>query len=119
MREDLPGTVERIASFMDIPLDEELLALVVRQASREFMLEHKEQFGEAPFRRYVSQRAGLPFEGDAYKVTPGARNDPKYQLTTAHKQLMDEIWQSQITNRFDLADYTALRNALQSLHLSD
>lgn len=119
MQGDLPGTVERIASFMDIPFDEELLSIVVKQSSREFMLEHKEQFGEAPFRRYVSQRAGLPFEGDAYKVTPGARDNPKYQLTDAHKQMLDEIWQAQITSRFGFVDYAALRGALQVLDQSN
>jgi hypothetical protein len=116
MRADLPKTVRRIAAFMDIPLDDELLALVVQQSSREFMLEHKEQFSEAPFRRLISQKAGLPFEGNAYKVTAGARDDPKYQLTAAHKQVLDEIWQSQINSRFGLADYAALQRALQNLH---
>ena len=115
MRADLPGTVRRIAAFMEIPLDDELFNIVVLQASREFMLEHKEQFNEAPFRRLISQRVGLPFEGNAYKVTPGARNDPRYQLTETHMQALDEIWQSQVTRRFGLADYAALRSALQTL----
>ena len=104
---------------MNIPLDEELFNIVVRQASREFMLEHKEQFSEAPFRRLISQRVGLPADGIAYKVTPGAKNDPKYQLTEVQKQALDEIWQAQITSRFDLADYAALRSALQDLHKPD
>jgi len=116
MLADLPGTVQRIAAFMDIPLDDELFNIALHQSSREFMLEHKEQFSEAPFRRLISQRAGLPFEGDAYKVTPGPRNDPKYQLTAAHKQALDEIWQTQVTSRFDdLADYAALRSTVQGL----
>jgi len=116
MRADLPGTVQRVAAFMNIPLDDELFNIVVQQASREFMLEHKEQFNEAPFRRLISQRAGLPVEGNAYKVTPGAKNDPKYQLTEAHKEALNEIWRVQITSRFDdLADYAALRSALQTL----
>ena len=119
MLADLPGTVRRVAGFMEIPLDDELFTIVVRQASREFMLEHKEQFNEAPFRRLISQRTGLPFEGNAYKVTSGARDDPKYRLADSHKQTLDEIWRSQITSRFDLADYAALQYALQNLHQSD
>jgi len=117
MLADLPGTVWRVAAFMNIPLDDELLNIVVRQASREFMLEHKEQFNEAPFRRLISQRAGLPVDGNAYKVTPGAHDDPKYQLTDAHKQALDEIWQEQVSSRFDnLTDYAAIRSALQALN---
>jgi len=118
IRADLPGTVQRIAAFMDIPLDDELFTLVVRQASREFMLEHKEQFNEAPFRRLISQRAGLPFEGAAYKVTSGTPDNPNYRLTEFHKQGLDEIWHSQITSRFDLADYATLRGTLQDLQQS-
>jgi len=119
MLADLPGTVRRVAAFMNIPLDNDLFNIVVRQASREFMLEHRDQFSEAPFRRLIAQRTGLPFDGNAYKVTPGARDDPKYQLTAAHKQALDEIWQTQITSRFDLVDYAALRRALQALHQSN
>ena len=119
MRANLPDTVQRIASFMDIPLDDELLALVVRQSSREFMFEHKEQFGEALFRRLIAQRTGLPFKGNAYKVTLGARNNPKYRLTESHKQTLNEIWLAQVTSRFGLSDYEALRRALQALHRPD
>jgi len=116
MLANLPGTVQRVAAFMDIPLDDELFNMVVRQASREFMLEHKEQFNEAPFRRLISQRAGLPVEGNAYKVTSGTHDDPKYQLSEAHKQVLDEIWQEQIASQFDdLGEYSALRSALQLL----
>ncbi|WP_280138533.1 sulfotransferase domain-containing protein [Aliiruegeria lutimaris] len=110
MRADLPETVRRIAAFMDIPLDDELFDCVVRQASRQFMLEHREQFGEAPFRRLMSQRIGLPFEANAYKVTPGVREDPKYQLTAAHQRELEKIWQAQLANQFGLESYEDLRH---------
>ena len=99
---DLPDTVRRVARFMDIPLDDELFDCVVRQASRPFMLEHKNQFGEGPFRRLVSERTGIPIGANAYKVTSGARDDPKYELTAEHQLILEEIWQAQITNRFGL-----------------
>lgn len=114
MRADLPETVRRIASFMDIALDDELFARVVRQASRQFMLEHKDQFGEAPFRRLMSQRMGLPFDGNAYKVTSGVREDPKYKLTAAHEQELDNIWQAQIASRFGLESYEDLRHEIRA-----
>lgn len=114
MLADLPGTVRRVAAFMDIPLDDELFARVVRQASRPFMLEHKHQFDEGPFRRLTAQRTGLPFDKNAYKVTPGARDNPKYQLTAAHRQTLEEIWQEQITKRFGLETYEELRHAIRA-----
>lgn len=116
MRADFPETVRRIASFMDIPLDDELFDCVVRQASRQFMLEHKDHFGEGPFRRLMSERMGLPVDGDAYKVTPGVSEKAKYQLTVAHQQELDKIWQAQVTNRFGLESYEDLRHEIRALH---
>jgi hypothetical protein len=116
MLADLPGTVRRIAAFMDIPLDEELFACVVQQASRPFMLEHKNKFDEGPFRRLCSQRTGHPFDANAYKVTPGARDDPRYQLTPALQQKLEEIWQAQVGNRFGLKNYEDLRHAIRDLY---
>ena len=116
MLADLPDTVRRVAAFMNIPLDDELFSRVVRQASRPFMLEHKNQFDEGPFRRLTSQRTGLPFDKNAYKVTPGARDNPKYQLTAAHRQTLEEIWQAQIAKRFGLETYEDLRHAIRARH---
>ena len=116
MLADLPNTVRRVAAFMDIPLDGELFACVERQASRKFMLEHKNQFDEAPFRRLTSQRTGITVDTNAYKVTAGARDDPKYQLAAVHKQKLEEIWQTQILNRFGLEDYEDLRVAVRAMH---
>ena len=116
MLADLPDTVRRVAAFMDIPLDDELFACVVRQASRQFMLERKNQFDEAPFRRLISQRTGLPFDTDAYKVTPGARDDPKYLLAAVHQQKLEEIWRAQVFDRFGLENYEDLRHAIRALH---
>lgn len=116
MLADLPGTVRRIAAFMDIPLDDELFSCVVHQASREFMLEHKNQFDEAPFRRLISQRTGVPVDTEASKVTPGARDDPKYRLAAAQQRKLEEFWQAQISNRFGLESYEDLRHAIKALH---
>lgn len=116
MLADLPGTVKRVATFMDIPLDDELYTRVVRQASRQFMLEHKKQFDEGPFRQLITQRTGIPISANAYKVTPGARDDPKYQLAAAHQQNLEEIWRAQVSDRFGLASYEELRQAIRALH---
>ncbi|MFY0692743.1 MAG: sulfotransferase domain-containing protein [Paracoccaceae bacterium] len=116
MLADILGTVRRIAAFMDIPLDDELFARVVHQASRRFMLEHKSQFDEAPFRRLISRRTGLPVDTDASKVTPGARDDPKYHLSATHQKKLEEIWQAQLSNRFGLESYKDLRHAIRTLH---
>tara|TARA_B110000211_G_scaffold194785_1_gene223130 strand:+ start:1061 stop:1630 length:570 start_codon:yes stop_codon:yes gene_type:complete len=119
MLADLPGTVRRVAAFMDIPLDDVLFARVVGQASRQFMLEHKHQFDEGPLRRLIAQRTGLPFDANAYKVTPGARDNPKYWLTAAHRQTLEEIWQAQVAKRFGLETYEEIRQAVRTLHQTE
>ena len=119
MLADLPGTVRRVAAFMDIPPDDVLFARVVGQASRPFMLEHKHQFDEGPLRRLIAQRTGLSFDANAYKVTPGARDNPKYWLTAAHRKTLEEIWQAQVAKRFGLETYEEIRQAVRTLHQTE
>lgn len=113
MKADLPGTVRKIARFIGIALDDELLGIVVRQSSREFMLAHKDQFDERYLLQQMEQRAGLPPNGDAYKVTAGTPKSARYQLSSALQQQLDEIWLEQVQLRFGFNDYGALRQALR------
>ncbi len=116
MLADLPGTLRRVAAFMDVPLDDALLDIVARQTSREFMLEHKEKYNEAPLRRVISQRTGVAFDTQADKVTRGTGDEPKYQLGTQHLRQMDEFWHAEITAKFGLENYQDLRLAIRALN---
>ncbi len=98
---------------MDITLDDELLDIVVRQSSREFMLAHKHQFDEKYMREITMKRAGLPSAIETNKVTPGASNGARYQLSPALKTMLDDIWREQITSRFGLENYEELRQSLR------
>lgn len=116
MRADLAGTVQKVARFMGIELDDSLLDIVVRQSSREFMLAHKHQFDESYMRRALEKRAGLPSGGDSYKVTPGASNEARYHLSSTLKKGLDDIWREQVRPQFGFKDYGELRQALRELH---
>ncbi len=118
MKEDLPGTVQKIARFLDIPLDDELRDIVVRQSSHAFMMDHMHQFDESHMRQIGGKRAGLPPPIDTNKVTSGTPDRARYQLSPAIKKMLDEIWQEQITPRFGLTSYEELRQSLKELHLS-
>lgn len=118
MLADFDDTVRRIAHFMGIPLDDELHAKVVHQSSRQFMLAHKNQFDEAPFRRLIAERTGVPVGTEAAKVTPGARDDAGYQLSAAQKRTLEEIWRTQVSEPFGLQTYDDLRQAVRALHQS-
>ncbi len=116
MKADLPGTVRRVARFMGIPLDQELLEIVVRQSSLDFMLAHRRQFDSHLEREVGDRRAGLPPAIDSDKVTPGAADRARYRLAPALKDRLERYWQEQIGARFGLPDYDSLRRALRELH---
>lgn len=113
---DLPGTVRRIAHFMGMESDEELFEIVIHQSSREFMLQHKDKFDERHIRDIGGERAGLPSPISSYKVTPGNSHDKNYQLSVELHQLLDDIWQEQITARLGLNSYEDLRAAIRNLY---
>jgi len=65
MLKDSRTSITRIANFIDVPLDDELLALTLEHSSIEFMLEHKDRYDDALMRE-LSERDGLlPFRQHA------------------------------------------------------
>ena len=67
---DLPGTIERVARFIDVELDVELLELTTQHASLQFMQAHKNRFDDALLRE-LSERELLPEGSDSAKVREG------------------------------------------------
>lgn len=115
MKEDLLRTVQVVAQFMGIVLDDDLLDIVVRQSSKEFMLAHKSQFTGHRVQKFFEQRGGASIAPDSGKVTTGTPNDERYQLSPELKEEFDAIWHDIIYQRFGLADYAALRTAIANL----
>jgi len=118
MTADLPGTVRKIAYFMGITLDDELLDIVVRQSSREFMLAHIHQYDTHHIVEIGGKRAGLPPAIDTNKVTPGTPKNPRYQLSSEIKEELDNIWREQIQPKFGFKNYEELRQSLKDMHES-
>ena len=109
---DLPGTVQTIARFLDIELDEALLEIVVRQSSFDFMLAHKDKFDDFLMREYFVRRGMHPPGGDAAKVRGGRVGDHRQELPTEISAEMDAIWRDEIEAKLGLASYQALRETL-------
>jgi hypothetical protein len=114
MKVDLPGSVQKIAHFMDIALDDDLLEIVTRQSSREFMLAHRHQFDEHLLVQIGGRRAGLP-PSKPRKITSGTSNKARYQLSSALKKELDDIWSEQIQPKFGFKNYEELRQSLKDL----
>ena len=116
MRADLPGAVKLIAQFIGIELDDELLEIVLRQSSRDFMLAHRDQFNERHSFLVGGERAGLPPPIDAYKITSGSSKKANHQLPQSLKAEFDRNWENLVTPRFGFKTYEDLCNALQEFH---
>lgn len=115
MTQDLPGTVRTVADFIGVPLDEELLAIVVRQASLDFMLAHKDRFDDRLMREHSERIAGLPPGSDSAKVRKGEIGSHWYELPQDVIDAMDRIWQEEIAAPLGFATYQELRTALVRL----
>ena len=109
---DVPGTVRRIARFIGCPLDDELLDVVVRQSSIEFMKAHGSRFDDHVVRAARNAANGLPPGGSSSKLRSGRVGDHVDALTLDVRQALDGIWREEMGSRFGLASYRDMVAAL-------
>ena len=112
MKTDLPQTIERIAEFIGIPLDDELREIVLRQSDIKFMQAHENQFEDHVIRKARSAAMKLPLDGQLSKVRDGQAGSAKLLLPENIKQELDEIWQNELTPKIGLRSYEDLRREL-------
>jgi hypothetical protein len=112
MKQDLPHTVQRIAAFIGCALDDELLDIVARQSSLEFMRTHKRQFDDHLIRERRDAVCGLPPGGDSSKVRTGNVGDHSRELPSEVIAELDSRWQEEIEAPLGFPSYAALRAAL-------
>lgn len=112
MKADLPSAVRDIVSFIGCALDEELLDIVVRQSSIEFMKTHNSQFDDHLVRRARNATRGLPPGGESSKVRAGRVGDHRRELPEEICAELDRIWKQEMEANFGLASYEAMRAQL-------
>ena len=112
MKADLPKTIERIADFIGIPLDDELREIVVRQSDIKFMQAHEDQFEDHIIRRTRSAAMRLPMDGQLSKVRDGQVGGAKLSVPENIKQELNDIWHNEITPKTGLNSYADLRKEL-------
>ena len=112
MKEDLPGTIRRVAAFMEIELDDELLAITTEHASLEFMQRHMDRFDDKLMRERSVVAAGLPGDSESSKVRAGQVGDARRQFGPAVLAALDAIWHEQITNELGFERYEAMISTL-------
>jgi len=112
MKRDLPGTIRRVADFIGIELDDELLGIAEHHASFPFMLLHKDKFDDKLMRERSEQVVGLPPGSDSAKVRKGEVGEHRHELSPEIIAGLDAIWQRKITPRFGFPHYEDLAAAL-------
>ena len=107
MLEDAERSIRRIAEFIGIPLDDELLAVTQQHSSIEFMLQHKDRYDDAMLRA-LSERDGLlPAGSDSAKVRKGGAGSGK-TLPESITQSLAELWEEEILPATGAATYEQL-----------
>lgn len=112
MKADLSHTIERVAAFIGISLDEELKEIVLQQSDIKFMKEHREQFEDHIIRKARSAAMRLPLDGQLNKVRSGQVGESKLAVPDEIKQELDILWQNEITSKIGLSSYEDLRKEL-------
>lgn len=107
------SAIEQVAAFIEIPLDDDLLALAIEYTHVDFMLEYKDRFDDALMRTRSEQDLGLPPGGDSAKVRRG-KSGEKQTLSQATRQLILDIWAEEIATPFGLNTYTDMLTTLAS-----
>lgn len=110
--DDTRGTIERVASFMKINLDDELFAITQEHASLAFMKKHSDRFDDKLLREHSIAVAGLSGDVDSSKVRSGQIGESRQQLSTDITDELDEIWAQRITKELGFVDYGAMITAL-------
>ena len=112
MKSNLTRTIEKVAAFMGVALDEELKEIVVRQSDIKFMQEHKEQFEDHIIRKARSEAMRLPLDGQLNKVRNGQVGESKERVSDEIRRELDDVWQEVLTPRTGLSSYEELRKEL-------
>src|SRR5688572_4205456 len=112
IKADMSHTIERVAAFIGIPLDEELREIVLRQSDIKFMQEHKDQFEDHIIRKARGAAMRMPLDGRLNKVRNGKVGESKQVVPDEIKKELDILWQNEITSKIGLNSYEDLRKAL-------
>eukprot|EP00039_Didymoeca_costata_P023604 m.7661 g.7661 ORF g.7661 m.7661 type:complete len:296 (-) comp3751_c0_seq1:2005-2892(-) len=114
LKDDLEKNIHKIAEFMGIAIDDELLEIVKKQSSHTFMSQHASKFDDHFVFEAVREQMGLPSDAQftVGKVRKGG-GKVGYTLTEHLRKRLQERWTQVITAEFPaLKTYEDMRAAL-------
>ncbi|MGZ0176478.1 MAG: sulfotransferase domain-containing protein [Acidimicrobiales bacterium] len=110
MKQDLEGTIEQVAAFIGIDLDQELRNMTLEHASLPFMQKHKDRFDDALMRER-SEKSVLPAGSDSSKVRAGQVGD--HGLSEETVETIAGLWRELVTPETGFDTYEALVDSLR------
>ncbi|MBU2582310.1 MAG: sulfotransferase domain-containing protein [Alphaproteobacteria bacterium] len=105
--DSLPSVV---ADFLQIDVPDEILAKVVSQCSRDFMVTNSSKFDNRDIREKRDPVMGLPPGGASLKVRRETVDKPRLSSELAAE--IDEVWRETVTPALGFASYEEFRNSL-------
>jgi hypothetical protein len=106
-------TVRRIAHFMNLAADDELIALATKQSTLEFMRRYPSQFDDHQAGELMFRRFGLPKGESTTKVRTGRVGDGAQAVPRDVLARLNEIWREEIERPLGIRSYAELRALLQ------
>ena len=112
MKEDLPGTVQRVAAFIGIGAEAPAVEIATQQAGFDFMMRHGSRFDDHIIAEKRNAACGLPEDARSSKLRSGQTGSHKQVMNQATHELLDRVWQETIGAALGYATYQELREAL-------
>ena len=110
MTVDPDALIRRVAEFIDVPLDDELLAITLEHSSLNYMLEHKDRFDDALMRALSETKGNLPKGSDSSKVRNGKVGENTMPQIVQTE--LNEKWRKLIQEPLGFSNYAELITAL-------
>ncbi|MEO0426918.1 MAG: sulfotransferase domain-containing protein [Pseudomonadota bacterium] len=116
MSTDLPGTVARVADFIDPAISPEARNIALEQASFAFMKRHEARFDDHLIRQRRDAACGLPPGGSASKVSTGHAGKG-LSLSETVRAALARRWDETMAHEFGHASYPELAAAVDARNL--
>jgi hypothetical protein len=114
MKANLGETIETVAQFIGISLDDELKQIVLKQSDIKFMQEHEDQFNDTIILEKRRVPMQLPLDSKLQKIKTGNVGDAKLGVPEEIKKELDEIWKNEIAPVTGMNSYEDFKKAIQS-----
>lgn len=114
MQENPRGTVIQVAEFLEMDVSRDLIDLVTRQSSREFMLEHSDKFNDRMHRDRGDAVGALPPGSGSTKVSSAEFDRSRYELSPTILARMEENWTETMGKAFGFQSYEDVTDRLRA-----